>query len=238
VKAEIAKVRYLPLPRWTAAAVAAAAIIVGIVLVAIEPAKAEDYVSIPNAAVGTIAQFAAIVLGVWISTLEFSAGTIQRTLTAEPNRGRVLTDKLLVLLGVVVGAGLLTAAAAGGLSHLAANYAGMKIDNGELAGQLFGSVPAWAAAAAVGFGFGLLARSFGGGIAAGLVFVLAFDGLVSFIPGLKYLTFGQLTHDMTDNIGGLGNTKHGLAVAILGTVVWCAIVVVPGWFRFLRGDLK
>ena len=114
----------------------------------------------------------------------------------------------------------------------------MKIDNGELAGQLFGSVPAWVAAAAVGFGFGLLARSFGGGIAAGLRLRPRLRRPVSFIPGLKDLTFGQLTHDMTNGIGGLGDTKNGLGVAILGTVIWCAIIVVPGWVRFLRGDLK
>jgi ABC-2 type transport system permease protein len=238
VRAELAKVRYLPLPRWTAAVVAATAVIVGIVLIAIEPDNSEKYVAIPSAAVGTIAEFAAIVFAVWLATLEFSSGTMQRTLTAEPNRSRVLTDKLVVVLVAVVAAGLLAAATAGGLSHLAANHAGIKIDNGELAGQLFGSVPAWAAAAAVGFGFGLLARAFGGGIAAGLVFVLAFDGLVSFIPGLKYLTFGQLTHDLTNGIGGLGETENSLGVAILGTVVWCALIVVPGWIRFLRSDLK
>lgn len=238
MKAEIAKVRYLPLPRWTAAVVAAVAVIVGIVLVAVEPGDAEKYVAIPSAAVGTIAEFAAIVFAVWLATLEFSSGTMQRTLTAEPNRSRVLTDKLVVVLAAVVIAGLLAAATAGGLSNLAADHAGVGIDRGELAGQLFGAVPTWAAAAAVGFGFGLLARAFGGGIAAALVFVLAFDGLVSFIPGLKNLTFGQLTHDLTNGIGGLGETKNSLAVAILGTLVWCAIVVVPGWIRFLRADLK
>jgi ABC-2 type transport system permease protein len=238
VKAELAKVRYLPLPRWTAATVAAAAVIVGIVLYAVAPSESEKYVSIPSATVGYITQFAAIVFAVWLATLEFSAGTLQRTLTAEPNRSNVLRDKLVVVALVVAFAGLLAAAAAGGLSHLAAVGAGVKIDNGELAGQLFGSVPSWVAAAAIGFGFGLLARSFGGGIAAALVFVLAFDGVVSFIPGLKNVTFGQLTHDMTNGIGGLGETKNSLGVAILGSVIWCLIVIVPGWIRFTRGDLK
>ena len=238
MKAELAKVRYLPLPRWTAAVVAAAAIITGIVLYAVAPTDAEKYVSIPNAAIGTVAQFAAIVFAVWVATLEFDSGTLQRTLTAEPDRSVVLRDKLAVVLGVVVFAGLLVAATAGGLSHLAASHAGVKIDNGELAGEMFGSVPAWAASAVVGFAFGLLARSFGGGIAAALVFVLAVDGLISFIPGFKTLTFGQLTHDLTNGIGGLGETEHGLGIAILGTVIWCLIFLIPGWIRFVRGDLK
>lgn len=237
MKAEVTKVRYLPLPRWTLAVVAAAAVIVGIVLFAVQPGP-DSYISVPSAAVGTITLFAAIVFGVWLATLEFGSGTMQRTLTAEPERSRVLGGKLVVVLVGVAVAGLLVAAATCGLCNLAAEHAGTSIDRGELAGQMFGSVPAWTAAATIGFGFGLLGRSFGGGIAAGLVFVLAFDGLVSFIPGLEDLTFGQFTHDMTNNIGGLGETDHGLAVAILGTIAWCLLIVAPGWTRFLRSDLK
>ncbi|MFN8216803.1 MAG: ABC transporter permease subunit [Solirubrobacterales bacterium] len=238
MKAELAKVRHLPLPRWTAALVAAATVIVGIVLYAIENTDPHEYVSVPNAAVGAVALFGAVVFGVWLATLEFASGTMQRTLTAEPNRSRVLAGKLVVVLVATAVAGVLAAAAASGLSNLAADHAGVTIDRGELAGQMFGAVPAWTAAAAVGFGFGLIARSFGGGIAAALVFVLAFDGLVSFIPGLEHLTFGALTNDMTNSIGGLGDTHYGLGVALLGTIVWCLIIVVPGWIRFQHSDLK
>jgi ABC-type transport system involved in multi-copper enzyme maturation permease subunit len=68
--------------------------------------------------------------------------------------------------------------------------------------------------------------------------VLAFDGAVSFIPPLRHLTYGQLTAGMTDRIGGFGSPHNGLGVGIIGTVIWCLILVVPGWLRFLRGDLK
>ncbi len=204
----------------------------------VRPDQPSKYIDIPNSAVGTITEFAAIIFGVWLSTLEFSAGTMQRTLTAEPNRSRVLSDKLVVVIVATLVGGILVAAAAGGFSHLAATRAHVHIDNGELAGTLFGSIPAWIAASVVGFGAGLLTRSFGAGIAIALVFVLAFDGAVSFIPPLKYLTYGQLTSDMTYNIGGFGSPHNGLGVAILGTIVWCLILVVPGWLRFLRGDLK
>jgi ABC-2 type transport system permease protein len=238
MNAELAKVRYLLLPKYTAALVAAAVVITGVVMLVVAPTQPSKYIDIPNAATGTIIQFAAIIFGVWLSTLEFSAGTMQRTLTAEPNRSRVLTDKLLVVVLVTLVAGILVAAAAGGFSHLAASRAHVRIDNGELAGTLFGAIPSWIAGSVVGFGAGLLTRSFGGGIAVALVFVLAFDGAVSFIPPLKHLTYGQLTADMTDNIGGFGDPRNGLGVAILGTVIWCLILVVPGWLRFLRGDLK
>lgn len=238
MKAELAKVRFLPLPRWTAGVIAAAAVIVGIVLFVLELDDPEKYVSVPSAAVGPFAEFGAIVFAVWLATLEFSAGTMQRTLTAQPNRNLVLVDKLVVILAAALVGGVLIAATSGGLSNLAANHAGVSIDNGELAGTMFGSIPSWLSAAAIGFGFGLLTRSIGGGIAAAFIFVLAVDGLISFIPGLGTLSYGQLSHDLTYNIGGLGETEHGLGVAIVGTLAWCAIIVVPGWLRFLRGDLK
>jgi hypothetical protein len=102
------------------------------------------------------------------------------------------TGAILVIVVTAV-AGVLIAAAAGGLSHLAANRAGVPIDDGDLAGDLFGSVPTWVSGAVIGYGFGLLGRSLGGGIAASFVFVLAFDGLVSLIPGAQDYTYGTST---------------------------------------------
>jgi len=31
---------------------------------------------------------------------------------------------------------------------------------------------------------------------------------------------------------------NGLAIALIGVLAWCAVVVAPGWLRFLRSDLK
>jgi ABC-2 type transport system permease protein len=238
MRAEIAKVRYLPLPRWTALAVAIAVIALGLVLLLVGALEPEKYISISGDVVNNIATFAAIILGVWISTLEFGAGTLQRTLTAEPNRSRVLTDKLVVLMVAVLIGGLFVAAAAGGVVHVAVTSHNVKIDNGELAATLFGAVPSWIAGGVVGFGAGLLTRSFGGGIAIALVFVLVLGGIVSFVPPLKHLSYTELTSDLTNRIGGIGEPHNGLGVAILGTIIWCLILVVPGWIRFLRGDLK
>ena len=141
-----------------------------------------------------------------------------------------------LLAGAVIGLG--TAAAAGGLSHLAATHAGVAIDDGDLAAALFGAAPSVVAAAAVGFAFGLLTMSPGGGIAAGIVFLLVFDGFLSFIPGAQDYTYGQLTQDLSNGITGVGETTNGLAVALVGTILWCVVVITPGWIRFLRTDLK
>jgi hypothetical protein len=84
MRAEIVKVRYLPLPRWTAAAVALVVLIVGAALLVFPPADSDRYVSVPQTAVPLVVTLATLVFGVWLATLEFGAGTLQRTLTAEP----------------------------------------------------------------------------------------------------------------------------------------------------------
>jgi ABC-2 type transport system permease protein len=238
MNAELAKLRYLPLPRWTAAAIAAATIIVGAALLIVAPDDPAKYVSVPNTAINTVVSLAALVFGVWLATLEFSSGTLQRTLTAEPDRNRVLAAKLAVTVAAAAAGALAAAAAGGGLVQLAANHAGIDIDEGDLAAALFGQAPEAVSAAVVGFGFGLLARSLGGGIALGLVFMLVLDGFLSFVPGAEDYSYGQLSQDLSNNITGIGETVNGLAIALLGVLAWCAIVLAPGWLRFLRGDLK
>ena len=160
MRGEIIKLRYLPTPRWTAAVVAATVVIVGAVLLIVTPDDPTKYVTIPNSAVGLVGALASTVFGVWMATLEFSSGTLQRTLTAEPDRTRVLASKLALALAVALVGGVAIAAAAGGLANLAANHAGVEIDRGDL------------------------------------------------------------------------------AAAIVGVLVWCLVIVVPGWVHFVRGDLK
>jgi ABC-2 type transport system permease protein len=238
MRAEVAKVRYLPMPRWTAAALAAITLVVGVVLVILEPSDPGTYISVPGTAVSVSAWVATLIFGVWLSTLDFASGTMQRTLTAEPRRTHVLSAKLVVTLVVAALAGLAAAAAAGGLSHLAARQAGVDLDSGDLAATLFGQVPEAVLASAIGFGFGLLSRSVGGGIALGIVFILVFDGFISYIPGLEHFTYGALTQDLSNGITGTGETHNGLVVALLGSLAWCVLVIAPGWIRYLRSDLK
>ena len=198
MRAEVAKVRYLPLPRWTAAALAAITLVIGVVLVILEPSNPSKYISVPGTAVSVSAWVATLIFGVWLSTLDFASGTMQRTLTAEPRRTHVLSSKLVVTLVVAAIAGLAAAAAAGGL----------------------------------------LSRSVGGGIALGIVFILVFDGFISYIPGLEHFTYGALTQDLSNGITGTGETHNGLVVALLGSIAWCVLIVTPGWIRYLRSDLK
>lgn len=234
---EIAKLRYLALPRWTAGVVLAVVLVVGAALLIFPPSKADDFATIPAFAVGTVFGIAAIVFAVWAASLEFSAGTLQRTLTAEPNRHRVLGFKLTgALLGTAVVA-LAAAAASAGLAEIAASHANAALDNGDLAQQVFSTVPSALAYAGVGFGFGLLTRSMGGGITLALALAFVLDGILGFVPGLEDVGFGRLTHDLTGGLAG-DETQIGLVPALLGSVAWVAVVMIPGWLRFVRGDLK
>ena len=239
MKVEFAKLWYIPLPRWIFAAVLVASIGVGGALLAWSPDSADTYRGVASVVVLLVASFAATVLGVWSSTLEFSAGTLQRTLTAESDRNRVLLSKLVVLLTATVGLAVVGAATAGGLTDYATSRAGVYLDSSHLARLLFGGIFDVLAFAVVGFGFGLITRSIGGGITLALAFTWVLNGALGIVPGIGRITFSTLASDMNTHItGDVGETKNNLAVAIIGVIGWLLVIVVPGWLRFTRGDLK
>ncbi len=55
---------------------------------------------------------------------------------------------------------------------------------------------------------------------------------------LEHFTYGALTQDLSNGITGTGETHNGLVVALLGSIAWCALIIAPGWIRYLRSDLK
>lgn len=238
MSAEIAKVRFLPFPRWTAAAVVGLMVLAGLILVGTTPTDTSWYEDAPGLALNLGYQIAAIVLGVWIATLEFTSGTLQRTLTAEPNRSRVLLDKAVVLCvtTLVIGAAAILTGIT--LSEIAAQRASVDIDVGDLFRALFGTLPNGVIGALVGFGLGLLTRSMGAGI--GLTFALVFiaDGFLSALPGISGYTFGQVTTDLTSHLSGTGDTERGFAMSLLLTLAWMVVLMLPGCVQFAKGDLK
>ena len=238
MSAELAKLRYLQFPRWTAAVVVGVAAISGILLLVLQPKSADTYSTVPSLAVGVTFQIAAVVFGVWAATLEFTSGTLQRTLTAEPNRSKVLVAKLAVLvLGVAV-TGAVAACVSIGLSSIASSRAGVPFDRGECAASLFSLLAPGIAAAVVGFGLGLLTRSMGGGVTASLAVVFVLDGALGAVPGLSEWTFGKVSSDLQSGLSGQGHPTHSLLAAGLATLVWMALLTLPGWLSFNRGDLK
>jgi ABC-2 type transport system permease protein len=238
MSAEIAKIRYLPLPRWTAIALAAITLLTGLILLIVAPDKPDDYINAPGEVASFMGWVSAMLFGVWLATLDFTAGTMQRTLTAEPDRNRVLVAKLVSTLLVATLIGVAIAAAMGGVVQLTAKHGGVDVVDGDLAAALFGQVPEAIAAGVVGFGFGLLTKSLGGGIAFGIMFVLVLAGMIAFIPGAEDFTYTQATQDLSNGITGYGDTVNGLAAALLVTLAWCAVILAPGWIDYLRSDLK
>jgi ABC-2 type transport system permease protein len=238
LRAEIAKAHYLPLPRWTAVTVLAAAVITGAALIVFQPHNPGNYLDISSTALNQVLDIAAMVFGVWVAALEFGSGTLQRTLTAEPDRNRVLTSKIIVVLIGTAVLGAAAAATVGGLTHLAIIRTGAPVAASDLARAVFAVVPDAVFAAAIGFGFGLLARSMGGGITLSLAFLYVVSGVLSFIPGLKKVAYGQSSSDLVNAIADRGNTVHNAGVALLITVIWTIIIVIPGWVLFLRADQK
>ncbi len=238
MRAEIAKVRYLPLPRWTAAAVLAAAVITGAALIVFHPHSPGSYLDISSTALNQVLDIAAMVFGVWVAALEFGSGTLQRTLTAEPDRNRVLTSKIIVVLIGTAVVGAAAAATVGGLTHVAVIRADAPVAAGDLARAVFAVVPDAVIASAIGFGFGLLARSMGGGITFSLAFLFVVSGVLSFVPGLKNLAYGQGSADLVNGIADRGRTVHNTGIALLIVLVWTFIIVAPGWLLFLRADQK
>ena len=238
LRAEIAKTRYLPLPRWTVAAVFAAAVITGAALIVFHPRNPENYLDISSFALQQVLEIAVMVFGVWVAALEFGSGTLQRPLTAEPDRSRVLTGKLSVVLIAAAIVGAAAAATVGGLTHVAIIRTNAPVSAGDLARAVFAVVPDAVFAAAIGFGFGLLARSMGGGITFSLAFLYVISGVLSFVPGLKNLAYAQASSDLISGISDRGATVHNIGVALLIMAAWAIIIVVPGWALFLRADQK
>jgi ABC-2 type transport system permease protein len=238
VRAELAKFRYLPLPRWTALAVIGVMLIAGIVLLAVAPDDASWYEQAPGLALTLGFSVAAIVLGVWSATIEFSSGTLQRTLTAEPGRSKVLASKLLVAIAASAAIGIAATLTGLAISDLAAQRASVEIDRGEVSQHLFASLPAGILGTVVGFGFGVLTRSMGGGIALGLALIFIADGMLQGIPGVGEFTYGQVTGDVTNELAGEGDTKNSLGLALAASLAWGLALTLPGWLRFTRGDLK
>lgn len=239
--AELLKLRLLALPRWTAVAVLAGVVVTGAMLDVFPRDDGAAFIGVMSSVASLLTEVAAIVLGAWAATLEFGSGTLQRTLTAQADRTRVLLAKLGVLVLAVAALAIAAAAAGGGLVDVVTRQQGIDLDRGDLAQAMFANVPAAIAVAVLSFGLGLLARSLSGAITVTLTFVLVLPGILSLLPDVNRFMYATFEGDMTNRLAGgvpPGAEVHSLPVAVLGVVVWAAVLLVPGWLRFLRDDLR
>ncbi len=241
MNAEFLKLRLLSLPRWTAVAVLAGVVVTGAMLDVFPRDDGAGFISVMSTVTSLLTEVAAIVLGSWAATLEFGSGTLQRTLTAQADRTRVLLAKLTVLVLAVAALALAAAAAAGGLVDVVTRQQGIDLDRGDLAQVLLANVPAAITVSVIAFGLGLLTRSIGGALTVTLTFVLVLPGILVLVPDVSRYVYATFEGDMTTRLAGdvaPGAEVHSLPVAVLGVLVWAVVLLVPGWLRFLRDDLK
>jgi ABC-type transport system involved in multi-copper enzyme maturation permease subunit len=166
---------------------------------------------------------------------------LSMALTAEADRNRVLASKFLVMVVAVLIAAVAVAATAGGMIDLGTRYADISLDYSQMTRGMVSCIPDCLASATIGFAFGLLTRSLGGGIAIAVAFSNVLSGIFSFLPLLKNLNYSIFEQDIVIHISGdatNGTASHSLTWAVLGVLVWLVVLVVPGWLRFTRGDLK
>ncbi len=235
MSAEIAKLRSLPTPRWTAIVVFG---LVGIGFLALAIWGGENTVDYEDsvAALVGVTNIASIVIGVWVMGLEYGQNTLRRTLTADPRRNQLVLAKLGAALGWLALLTIAAMLAAIALFSLAASMHGA----GSPAGESFDHFPAALfsnlAYASLGLGVALVTRSMAGGMTAMLALVFVFDIVLGVIPGADQWSFGIAVSDITDAISGEeDNGSIGHALLVVG--LWFVVVIGGGWARFTRSDV-
>jgi ABC-2 type transport system permease protein len=236
MRAELAKLRILPLPRILAAVAVGLLAVAAIVLAIVGPDDPDVYEGVFSAAVGLPTAIGGLVLSVWFVGLEYAQGTMRRLVAVEPRRNEILAAKLGLALATVALATLALLAAGHGLALLVAGIHDVTLDTDgmlESAAQTLVFVPPYTA---VAFGLALLTRSMAGGITIALVITLVVDSALSAIPAVGDYTFGSVMTDLAEWVSGSGPVDQpGLSAALV--LAWIVAILAPGWLRFVRSDV-
>jgi ABC-type transport system involved in multi-copper enzyme maturation permease subunit len=182
-----------------------------------------------------LGQMAIIVLGALVISAEYSTGGIRTTLTAVPQRLRLLFAKALVLAVMAFVAGVLTMFPSFWLGQrvLATADAGIEVSLGDpnVLRAVLGGALYVAACGLLGFALGALLRHTAGAItcAIGIVFVLPI--VSNFLPG----TWGDNVGKVLNAGGAISNTRPvegqldpwtGYAVFSLWWIVLLALAAI------------
>jgi hypothetical protein len=173
-----------------------------------------------------LGQLAIAVLGALIVTTEYSTGGIKATLTAVPNRMRVLLAKGIVLAVVAFVVGLLTTFAAFFVSmpfwtskHLEAHLG----DPGVLR-AVIGAALYIVASGLFGFALGALLRHTAGAITAAV-------GLLFVVPPLMGLLPGHWGHTISKYFTSNAGSHVSSVVQVPGTVSpWVGYLTITIWW--------
>lgn len=241
MRSELLKVRALSTPRWCAVAVFAT-MLLGLAATVKWGLGADG--DAYDIAIGLPSSIAAVVFGVWLFGVEYGEGTMRRTLTADPRRGRLFFGKLATGILLVVLATVIIYLVAFPLYDLAADRHGQSI---ELAGYFDAVLAALVKNVAyllVGAAFAAISASMAGGVTFALVFIFIFSIAVAAVPDVGRYSFAVVMADIDTAIRGgassLGETSlenpTGTAVAV--AAAWLFGLLGLGWLRLTRSDVK
>lgn len=238
--AELLKVRSMPTPFWCGVALAVS-FVIGLAATFVwgigSDLDALAAIEFPTA-------ICAVVLGVWIFGVEYGQNTMRRSLTADPDRVRLILAKAGTALLLTVAATVLLFLLALPLYGLANSGHDFAFSAGDLLRRGAAAVFGNAIYVLIGAAFALVTASMAGGMTAALVFIFVLDGVLSIIPKVSSWTFGLAMSDVIRAIvgsteGGMNEgAGHGVAVALLLVAGWVAVLLGLGVQRLLRSDVK
>jgi ABC-type transport system involved in multi-copper enzyme maturation permease subunit len=175
------------------------------------------------------------IVGILLVTSEWSQRTAQVTFTLVPRRGRVLAAKVSasVVLSLIAFALALVLAVAGTALDPASDGA-WSLSAGVLAQTAFYIVSSTLMGVALGAAILLSAPA----IVASFVLPIGFSVATNLIPGLdgaaRWLDSGTTLPDLTDHI----YSAHAWARVGTTLLLWLALPMAIGTWRFLRGEIR
>lgn len=189
----------------------------------------------------TLGQLAIAVLGVLVVTTEFSTGGIKPTLTAVPNRMRVLLAKGIVFAVVATVVGMITAFAAfyaampfWAHQHLAAHLGDPGVLRAVVGAGLY-----VLASGMFGFALGAVIRHTAGAITVAVALLLVVPPLMNLLPG----TWGKdIFKGFTSNAGSMIASTVPIDdrlspwAGYVAMTIWWVVPLILGAYLIKRRD--
>ncbi len=239
MRAELLKIRAMPTPRWCGFAVFAT-MLIGLAATwrwGLGPDRDvyELTVSFPSS-------IAATVFGVWLFGSEYGEGTMRRALTADPRRGRLFFSKLATGILLVILATVVIYLIAFPFYDLAADRHGQSIALSEYRDVAVSSLVFNLAFLLVGAACALIAASMAGGITLAFTFIFILSLGLAAVPEIQRYTFlvglGDLDTAIRGPDGASLDQENSTATAAVITAVWLGGLLLLGWLRLWRSDVK
>jgi ABC-2 type transport system permease protein len=176
------------------------------------------------------------IVGILLVTSEWSQRTAQVTFTLVPHRGRVLLAKICasIVLALITFALALALSALGTAINPTAGNGAWSIDAGLLAQTALYTVISML----IGVGLGAAILLSAPAIVASFVLPIGFGAATHLIGGLKgaahWLDQNETLTDLTDHI----YSAHAWARVATTLLLWLALPLAIGAWRFLRGEIR